>query len=126
MPEYNFICNNCKHKFNRFWKVSEYDKKKLKLKCPDCKNGSVYRDYKFDNTIINYIKGLHECKTLGEYADKQTKKYGKNKVEEMRRKFKTVKDPNSGMKELPSGMKRINKVEDLPKPRGKKRGKKNE
>jgi hypothetical protein len=65
-----------------------------KVKCPECKSKRVYRDFAEDNIVSNYVKGLHEATTLGEYADKQTKKLGKGKVEQMRRDQKTKKQNN--------------------------------
>jgi len=49
------------------------------------------------------VKGLHEAQTLGEYADKQVKKLGKAKVEQMRQDQKTKKR-NTLEEKLPDGM----------------------
>jgi hypothetical protein len=93
--------------------MSDYDTSKPKS-CPNCrKRKNVNRNYEEDSVTSNYIKGLHECETLGEYADKQTKKYGEAKCERMRRDFVTKKKPGTGMKELPKGMSRNPKAENL-------------
>ena len=76
--------------------------------------------------VSNYVKGLHEASTLGEYADKQVKKLGKSKVEQMRRDQKTKKKKTLESK-LPSGMSktsyentaRISKSEMLKRRNGK-------
>lgn len=94
MPEYSFICSKCDLNFSQVWSISEYDCKMSKVKCPECKSKRVYRDFAEDNIVSNYVKGLHEATTLGEYADKQTKKLGKGKVEQMRRDQKTKKQNN--------------------------------
>ena len=52
-------------------------------------------------------KFVSEAKTLGHYADKQSKKYGKWKCEDMKRDFKTKKV--QGGAELPEGMSRMEK-----------------
>lgn len=55
---------------------------------------------------------LSEVKTVGHYADKQTKKYGKWKCEDMRRDFKTKKIEEG--RELPAGMSRMERPTDAP------------
>lgn len=55
---------------------------------------------------------LSEVKTLGHYADKQTKQYGKWKCEDMANDFKTKK-VESG-RELPAGMSRMEKPDEAP------------
>ncbi len=115
MPEYSFKCEKCKEAFSVFLSLNEYDEKINNIKCNHCKSKNIIRDYETDNVTANYIKGLHECKTLGEYADKQTKKYGQYKCEDMLSNLKTKKNPNTGMKELPSGMSRAKNDGDLPR-----------
>ena len=87
--------------------------------CSEC-------DSAFSEVVSNYVKGLHEASTLGEYADKQVKKLGKSKVEQMRRDQKTKKKKTLESK-LPSGMSktsyentaRISKSEMLKRRNGK-------
>lgn len=126
MPEYSFSCEKCDHNFSEIWSMQEYDCKVKKVKCPSCKSKRVYRDFATDNFVPNYVKGLHEAATLGEYADKQVKKLGKAKVEQMRRDQKTKKR-NDLEGKLPEGMSmgsyedsaRISKSEALRKRNGK-------
>jgi putative FmdB family regulatory protein len=115
MPEYSFICQECKHTFSKFFSFSEYEKKIKLVSCKKCESKLVGRDFQSDNVVTSYVKGLHEVSTIGEYADKQAKKFGKQKCEEMAREFKTKKDPDSGMKELPSGMTRAKSYAETPK-----------
>jgi putative FmdB family regulatory protein len=125
MPEYSYACDECNHKWSIFCHRSEYRDKK---KCPSCKKiKSVHRDYEEDNVYGAYNFSVSEAKTLGHYADKQSKKYGKWKCEDMKRDFKTKKV--QGGAELPDGMSRMQKsdggvkwTKDEPK---KKRRKKN-
>ncbi len=107
MPEYSFLCERCNGSFAKKFSLADYDKEISKVKCPVCHSKSrVFRNYDRDNVTVNYVKGLHECKTLGEYADKQSKKMSSDHIDEKMADFKTKKDPNSGMKELPQGMSR--------------------
>jgi len=86
-----------------------------KQRCPNCRRTkTVHRNYEEDQTHSHYVHGLHECKTVGHYADKQTKMYGKEKTASMLESFKTKKDPESGMKELPTGMSRAKTAQNLP------------
>jgi putative FmdB family regulatory protein len=39
MPTYEFVCENCKHSFSLFLKISAYEKKKFS--CPKCKSKKV-------------------------------------------------------------------------------------
>ena len=104
MPEYSLYCGDCELGFTRTWSFDEYDKKLKNIKCPNCNTKKrVYRDFNADNVTSNYIKGLHEVKTVGEYADKQTKLYGKYQVEDMSESFVT-KPENTLEEKLPDGM----------------------
>ena len=125
MPEYSFKCNKCESSFSKLFGVSEYEIKIKKTKCPFCKSSRIYRDFFEDNITTNYIKGVHEATTLGELADKQTKKLGKNKAASLKAKMKT-KTKNTLEERLPEGMS-ISKYEDTgrlsKKEINKKRGK---
>jgi len=39
MPTYEFVCDNCKHAFSLFMKISAHEKKKFS--CPKCKSKKV-------------------------------------------------------------------------------------
>jgi len=113
MPEYSFKCDNCEHLWSIVCTMKEYDNSQPKS-CPSCrKRKFLHRNYVNDSTTIAYVKGLHECTTIGEYADKQTKLYGKEKCEKMKRDFITKKQPETGIKELPRGMSRVKSPEQL-------------
>ncbi len=106
MPEYTFNCEKCEDIFAIVCSISEYTNVADKLKCPSCKSKKVYRNYQEDAVVTNYIRGLHECKTLGEYADKQSAKMTKSEKEGRIAGYKTKKKEGTGMKELPTGMTR--------------------
>lgn len=101
MPEYTFKCEHCDQKTVKFFTISEYTNK---VRCDFCKSYTTVRDYASDTVYGSYIPSLSECKTLSQYAEKQSKIYGKEKCEKMRESFKTKK--TGGMKELPPGMSR--------------------
>ena len=109
MPEYIFRCDKCEIHFSITCSMSEYTKKKKSVKCAECDQKGI-RDLSFDNVQGSVTFSLSECKTIGHYAEKQTSKYSKDQVEEMRRNFKTkrVSSPD----ELPKGMSRIEKPSD--------------
>ena len=83
-----------------------------KQSCPSCrKRKTVFRNFEEDQTHASVVLSLSEVKTLGHYADKQTKKYGKAKCEEMAREIKTKKVEGG---ELPAGMSRMERPTDAP------------
>jgi hypothetical protein len=88
--------------------MSAFAKKKY-FKCPEC-GKRADRDFSFDNIQGSVTKSLSECKTIGHYAEKQTQKYGKNKVEDMAEGFKTKRV--SSHDELPQGMRRTENTND--------------
>jgi len=104
MPEYTFECEKCSEKITLICSMSEYDIECQKLSCQSC-NGSVERDYTADNVRGSVSLSLSDCKTIGQYADKQTSKYSQRQVEDIVENFKTKK--TGGMNELPTGMSRI-------------------
>ena len=124
MPEYSFFCESCSHKWSIVCSMSQYTDKQS---CPSCrKRKTVFRDFLADDVYGGYNYSLSEVKTLGHYADKQTKKYGKTKCEDMIGEFKTKKTQGGG--ELPEGMRRLERPDSKPKWPGttkkKKRGNK--
>jgi len=87
--------------------MSEYELQSKKVKCSKCGSNKVTRDLSGDNITGFASLSLSDCKTIGQYAEKQTALYGKQKVEDMRHGFKTEKQ--GGMSELPTGMSRVDK-----------------
>ena len=106
MPEYIFRCDKCEIHFSITCSMSQYTQKKKSVKCPECNRKGI-RDLSFDNVGGSAVLSLSECKTIGHYADKQTSKYSKDQVEEMKRNFKTKRV--SSHEELPEGMSRMDK-----------------
>ena len=112
MPEYSYACDGCDHKWSIFCHRSEYKERK---KCPCCKKiKPVHRDYGEDNVYGSYSYSLSETKTIGHYADKQSKKFGKNKVEDMIQDQKTKKKDTLSEK-LPDSMSKMSRPKDSPK-----------
>ena len=110
MPEYSFKCEKCDESFSDFFSLKDYDALIKKVKCPACKSKKIYRDFLGDNVVPNYIKGVHEATTLGELADKRSKKLGRRTVEGIKQDQKTKKK-NTLEEKLPEGMS-ISKYED--------------
>ena len=105
MPDYTFECTQCSEQTVLCFKMSEYTNKSKKIRCPFC-DGVLIRNFATDN-----VRGsIASCKTIGQYAEKQTAKYGKQKVEDIMADAKTKK--TGGMQKLPKGMKRMNKPKD--------------
>jgi len=105
MPEYSFKCRKCSETTSLFCSISVYDEKKSKIKCSSCKSKRMDRDFEADN-IGGFVSiSLSDCKTIGQYADKQSEKYTKSQREDMIDGFKTKK--SGGMKKLPKGMNRM-------------------
>jgi hypothetical protein len=106
MPDYTFECEKCSNQIVLFFTMSEYDKKCKTVKCPSCK-GPLVRNLLADNVKGFISSSLSNCKTIGQYAEKQSAKYSKQQVEDIIENFKTKK--TGGMQELPKGMTRMDK-----------------
>jgi len=108
MPEYSYSCDSCQHDWSLVCSMSDYSDKR---RCPECKKSkNVHRNYAEDNIYGAYSYSLSEVKTIGHYADKQTKKYGNEKVDHMLGEQRTKKiDIN---KPLPEGMSRMDRPKD--------------
>ena len=122
MPEYSFYCKGCTHEWSVVCGMTNYTDKQA---CPSCKKRkSVFRDFEKDvSTVYGSINlSLSEVKTLGHYADKQSKKYGKWKCEDMKENFKTKKTEEG--KDLPAGMSRMETPAETPVWPGTKKKKK--
>lgn len=104
MPEYIFVCDKCLINFSITCSMSEFSSRKY-FRCPECKR-KASRDFSFDNVQGSVSRSLSECKTLKHYAEKQSKIYGKYKVEDMLEDSKTQKTQTQ---DLPEGMSRIEK-----------------
>jgi predicted nucleic acid-binding Zn ribbon protein len=104
MPEYTFECQTCAKQVVLFFTMSDYDKKNKTVKCPSCQRFLV-RNFLADNVRGFVTSSLSDCKTIGQYAEKQTAQYSKQQVEDIVDNFKTKKV--GGMKKLPTGMSRI-------------------
>ena len=81
MPEYSFRCEECSHDFSEFWSISSYDEKLNNLNCENCGSKKVHRDYQEDNMVVSY----YEVKTIGQLAERNTKKMGKYHLEDKMR-----------------------------------------
>ena len=106
MPEYTFICEACSNHTSLVCMISEYSDKLKTIKCESC-GGILHRDFSEDNVDAFVSVGLSDCKTIGQYAEKQTSKYSKSQLEDVRENFKTKKI--EGGNPLPQCMSRMEK-----------------
>ena len=79
MPEYTFICEDCSNHTSLVCMISEYSDKLKTIKCESC-GGILHRDFSEDNIDTFVSVCLSDCKTIGQYADKQTAKYSKTQL----------------------------------------------
>lgn len=106
MPEYTFICEKCSDDTSLVCTISEYSNKSKTIKCEAC-GGVLYRDFSGDNIDTFVSVGLSNCKTIGQYAEKQSAKYTKTQLQDIEEGFKTKK--TEGGNSLPQGMSRMEK-----------------
>lgn len=110
MPEYSYFCEGCNFDWSIVCDRSEY---KDSQHCPKCNSPEkAHRNFAEDQVHGSVNLSLSEVETLGHYADKQAKKYGKWKCEDMAESFKTRKvDP---ARDLPKGMTRTKRPDGAP------------
>lgn len=101
MPRYDYECSACGHKMENVYQ--EINDKPLK-KCSSCKK------HKLERIIFAphvFVRG--EATTMGQLAERNSKKMGKSQVEDMSNKDKESK--KSALKEAKSEMhSKINKM----------------
>ena len=91
MPEYTFKCQRCSTATSLFCRMSDYESERTKIRCSSCKSKKMDRDFETDN-IGGFVSiSLSDCKTIGEYADKQSSKYTRSQREGIIEEFKTKK-----------------------------------
>lgn len=88
MPTYSYKCTKCKKSHDEFMLFKDFDENKDKIKCPKC--GSLSKQT-FDTAPLGFVK---ETKTLGQIAEKNAKKLGKSKLEEIEAKKEKPKKKN--------------------------------
>lgn len=112
MPLYTYNCEKCKINFEIKCSMAEYQDQPV---CPKCKkNKKVFRCFDVDSVHSHYVFGLSECKTIGQYAEKQTKLYGEEKCAKMREEFHKHRHQSGGIDKLPEGMSRPKNLTDNP------------
>lgn len=104
MPEYSFKCSKCAHSFSHFWSISSYDENIKTITCENCGDKQVFRNYQEDNMVVSY----HEVKTIGQLAEKNTKKMGKYELEN--RMKNDNMDLHKQNKEISARRRKINKM----------------
>ena len=64
MPNYGFICEKCKHKFDAILSMEDREKP-LKKPCPECKEKAIVRDYNDYTQVIGSDATLTPDKATG-------------------------------------------------------------
>lgn len=78
MPRRVYICDNCGHSFELYQPIHE----PLKKQCPCCKKHKLYQD------LTGQYVSVKNYSTAGSIAEKNSKKLGKTKLEEIEAKEK--------------------------------------
>ena len=106
MPEYSYLCENCKSKFSLFATINNYESTP---KCKKCQKKCI-RDYESDLTTINTSvkKSDNELKTIGDLARRNSDRMSDDQKHDLYMKHNSYKD-DKDLKPLPSGMSRVKK-----------------
>jgi hypothetical protein len=104
MPNYNLYCDDCDQEIEIFCSIKDYDTRMKNIICPNCCSRKIYRNYQEDN-IYSSIK---EITTVGQLAEKNTKKMGskideeyhKNKREESKQWYQSPKYGEASRSEI--------------------------
>jgi putative FmdB family regulatory protein len=84
MPVYEFSCSKCKHSFEVSLTFSDFDKlgKKKQAKCPQCK-AKKYTSICISEPAYCSVVNIN---TIGQLAEKNIKKVGQTKIQELEAK----------------------------------------
>lgn len=93
LPLYDYVCSSCDHKINN---VQQSIKDKPLQKCPDCGKRKLERVI-YGGDI--FVRG--EAKTIGQLADRNSKKMGKYE--------RQAKDKQHNMKQEMSEKRKLNR-----------------
>lgn len=112
MPTYSYCCNTCKHNFELFFYIKNYNDKP---KCLKCNSSNTYRRYIEDvlSQSTSVKKSDSELKTIGDLAKRNSDRMSEDEKIHLYQKHNSYKS-EEGTKELPTGMNRIKKP---PKPK---------
>lgn len=107
MPTYSYCCNTCKHNFELFFYIKEYNDKP---KCLKCNSSNTYRRYMEDvlSQSASVKKSDSELKTIGDLAKRNSDRMSEDEKIHLYQKHNSYKDEKD-LKPLPSGMSRLKK-----------------
>lgn len=107
MPSYTYQCDSCVDYFEIVCSIKDY---KSKVKCPKCGSSDTYRSYIDDLGSLNCSVKKADCelKTLGDLANRNRDRMSEDQKNSLHQKHNSYKDKQP-VKELPSGMSRIQK-----------------
>lgn len=89
MPTYEYKCDKCEHSFEIIQRMAD----RPLVKCPICKKNKLYR--LFFSPMV-FVVG--EAKTIGQLADRNTKKMSNDQKDSIAEKYKKNKKQVIGEK----------------------------
>lgn len=107
MPTYSYCCNTCKHNFELFFYIKDYNDNP---KCLKCNSSNTYRRYMEDvlSQSTSVKKSDSELKTIGDLAKRNSDRMSEDEKIHLYQKHNSYKDEKD-LKPLPSGMSRLKK-----------------
>lgn len=108
MPTYSYHCQNCSGDFELFFYIKDYIEKP---KCTKCNSNNTHRMYTYDvlTQSASVRKSDSELRTIGDLAQRNSDKLSDDEKHHLYQKHNSYKYDTKEMKDLPSGMTRINK-----------------
>jgi putative FmdB family regulatory protein len=126
MPTYSYNCTKCNSDFELFFYIKDYNPKP---KCINCGSDKTDRSYILDVSTqsASVRKSDNELKTIGDLANRNRDKLSVDEKAALDMKHNEYKYDTKELKELPSGMSRVEKKPKIkwPGSQGKNRRKLN-
>jgi putative FmdB family regulatory protein len=126
MPTYSYNCTKCNHDFELFFYIKDYNSTP---NCDSCGSDQTTRRYIAD--VATQSASVRKCdtelKTVGDLANRNRDRMSEDQLAALNMKHNEYKYDTKELKDLPSGMSRVNKKEKIkwPGTQGKKRRKLN-
>jgi putative FmdB family regulatory protein len=111
MPTYSYHCDKCKSDFEIFFYIKDYIENPI---CTLCSSKKTHRSLVKDALTLNSSvkKSDNELKTIGDLARRNTDRMSEDQKIALYQKHNAYKEDTS-TKQLPSGMKRIQKPQKI-------------
>jgi putative FmdB family regulatory protein len=126
MPTYSYNCTKCNHDFELFFYIKDYNSTP---QCASCGSNKTERRYIIDvaTQSSSIKKSDTELKTIGDLANRNRDRMSEDQIASLNMKHNEYKYDTKELKDLPSGMSRVEKKEKIkwPGSKGKQRRKLN-